>query len=101
MSLKQKFVSGIALAFAVSAFGTFTAAQDKTTAPDDAMQKQEKMERGGYGRGMRGGKHGGDRMMMHALEKLNLTDAQKSQVKTAFENHRTQNQPQMEELRCL
>lgn len=102
MSLKQKFVSGLALAFAVGAFGTFAAAQDKTTAPDDSMRNQEKSERhgerGGRGKGMHGG---GDRMMMHALEKLNLTDAQKSQVKTAFENHKTQNQPQMEEMRGL
>lgn len=104
MSLKQKFVSGLALAFAVGAFSTFAAAQDKTTAPDDSMRNQEKSERrGGYGKGMRGGKHGGggDRMMMHALEKLNLSDSQKVQVKTAFENHKTQNQPQMEEMRGL
>jgi Spy/CpxP family protein refolding chaperone len=104
MSLKQKFVSGIALAFAVGAFSTLATAQETTTtAPDDSMRNQEKFERrGGYGKGMRGGKHGGgDRMMMRSLEKLNLTDAQKAQVKTAFENHRTQNQPQMEEMRGL
>lgn len=104
MSLKQKFVSGIALAFAVSAFSTLTAAQE-TPAQDTLNPKSERTERGGrggYGKGMRGGKHGGgDRMMMRSLGKLNLTDAQKSQVKTAFENHRTQNQPQMEEMRGL
>ena len=106
MSLKQKFVSSLDLAFAVGAFSTFAAAQDKTTAPDDSMRNQEKSERrgkrGGFGRERRDGKHGGgDRMMMHALEKLDLTDAQKAQVKTAFENHRTRNQPQMEEMRGL
>ena len=42
MSLKQKFVSGLALAFAVGTFGTFATAQDKTTAPDDSMRNQEK-----------------------------------------------------------
>ena len=105
MSLKQKFISGIALAFAVGAFGTFATAQDKTTAPNDSMQNQEKSgrrgERGGFGREMRGGKHGGDRMMMHALGKLNLTDAQKEQTRVLFENFKTANQPQMEEMRGL
>ncbi len=102
MSLKQTFVSGLALTFAVGAFGTFAAAQDTTTAPDDSMRNQGKYERrGGQGKGMRGGKRGGDRMMMRALRELNLTDAQKSQVKTAFENYKNQNQLQMEEMRGL
>ena len=106
MSLKQKFLSGIALAFAVGAFGTFATAQDKTTAPDDSMRNQEKSERrgerGGFGRERRDGKHGGgDRMMMHALGKLNLTDAQKEQTRVLFENFNTANQPQMEEMRDL
>ena len=102
MSIKQKFISGIALAFAVGAFGTFASAQDKTTAPDDSMQKQERPERRGERGGMRDEKHGfgGDRMM-HALGKLNLTDSQKEQVKVLFDNFRTANQPQMEEMRGL
>jgi len=104
MSLKQKFISTVTLAVAVGAFGTYVSAQE-TPANDAPMQKQERMDRGGRGKGMgmRGGKHGkgGDRMMMRELGELNLTDAQKEQARTIFENHRTQNQPQMEEMRGL
>ncbi len=104
MSLKQKCISTVTLAIAVGAFGTFVSAQDSTysdsTPPQ--TQKAERGERGGRGRGMRGDKRGGgDRMMMRSLEKLNLTDAQRQQVRTVFENQRTQNQPQMEEMRGL
>ncbi len=52
------------------------------------------------GKGMRGGKHGGDRMLMGALHRLNLSDAQKAQVKTIFENNKP-NQAQREEMRDL
>lgn len=103
MSLKRKFISTVGLAIAVGAFGTFVSAQE-TPAADGTTQKQEKFERrGGRGKGMgmRGGKHGGDRMMMRGLGQLNLTDAQKEQIRTISENHRTQNQPQMEEMRGL
>ncbi len=105
MSLKQKFISTATLAIALGAFGTFASAQE-TPATDTLNPKAERMERGGRGygrdRGMRGGKHGGgDRMMMHSLGKLNLTESQKTQIKTVFENNRTQNQPQMEEFRGL
>ena len=105
MSLKQKFISTATLAIAVGAFGTFVSAQE-TPATDTLNPNAERMERGGRGydkgRGMGGGKHGGgDRMMMHSLGKLNLTEAQKTQIKTFFENNRTQNQPQIEEFRGL
>ena len=102
MSLKHKFISTVTLAIAVGAFGTFASAQQ--TPPQSDSAKPETMERGGFGKeGRRGGKHGehGDRMMMQSLEKLNLTDAQKEQIKTVFENHKTQNQPQREEMRGL
>ena len=108
MSLKHKIISTMTLAVAVGAFGTFASAQE-TPAQDTQNPKAERVERGGkrggFGRGdgMRGDKRGGDgdRMMMRALEKLNLTDAQKTQVKTILENSRAQNQPQMEEMRGL
>lgn len=104
MSLKHKFISTVTLAVAVGAFGTFVSAQE-TPAQDTVNPKAERMERGGrgFGRGdgRRGGKHGGDRMMMRALGRLNLTDTQKEQARTIFENQRAQNQPQMEEMRGL
>ena len=108
MLLKQKFISTVTLAIAVGAFSTFASAQASPTAQDNSTPKPERAERGGgrggfdRGEGMRGGKHGGgDRMMMRSLEKLNLTDAQKAQVKIAFENNRTQNQPQRDEMSSL
>lgn len=103
MSLKRKFISTVGLAIAVGAFGTFISAQE-APATGDTTQKQEKFERrGGRGKGMkmRGGKHGGGRMMMRELGQLNLTDTQKEQIRTLAENNRTQNQPQMEEMRGL
>ncbi len=107
MSLKHKIVSGIALTFAVVAFTTFAAAQDTTTTQTnqtDSTQRQERNERRGFGkRGgmgkMRDGDHkGGDRMMMRSLGKLNLTDAQKAQTKTIFDNFQTSTQPQRDEM---
>ncbi len=105
MSFKHKFISAITLALSIGAFSTFVAAQDSsTTNQTDSTKREGKFERRGDGRrgdkGMRGGKHGGDRMMMGALRRLNLTDAQKAQVKTIFENNKP-NQAQREEMRDL
>ncbi len=101
MSLKRKFISTVALAVAVGAFGTFAAAQETPTQSENSTPRAERPERGEFGKGMRGGKRGGDRMMMRSFEKLNLTDAQKEQIRAIYENQRAQNQPQMEEMRGL
>lgn len=103
MSLKNKFIPAITLAVAVGAFSTFASAQT-TTAPSqqDGVQKQEKREkkgfsrRGGFDKGMRGGKSG-----MHGFRGINLTDAQKEQLRTIMEANRTTNQPSFEEFRSL
>jgi len=105
MSFKHKFISAITLAFAVGTFTTFVAAQDSsTTNQQDSTKKERKLERRGDGvrggKGMRGGKHGGNRMMMGALRRLNLTDAQKEQVKTIHESNKP-NPAQREEMRGL
>jgi len=107
MSFKRKFISAITLALATAAFTTFAAAQD-TNKQDDSMRQQEKFERRdgkrGLGRkGMRGGKHdgGGDRMLMRSLGQLNLSDAQKEQTRSIFENFKTSTQNQREEMRGL
>ena len=105
MSFKRKFISATASALAVAAFGTFVSAQD-TNQSNDSMQKQEMRERRGGKRGfggkeMRGGKHGGDRMAMRSLERLNLSDAQKEQVRNISENFKTSTQTQREEMRAL
>jgi Spy/CpxP family protein refolding chaperone len=103
MSFKRKLISAVTSAFAVAAFSTFAAAQDtNTNKEDNSVQKQEMRERGrggkrgGFGKGMRGGKYA-----MRSFEKLNLSDAQKSQVQTITENFKTSTQAQREELRSL
>lgn len=105
MSFKRKFISAAASALAAVAFTTFVSAQEATTQPSDSTQKQEMREgrgkRGFGGRGMRGGKHGGDKMMMRALGQLNLSDAQKEQVRGISENFKTSTQTQREEMRAL
>jgi len=107
MSFKRKLISAAASAFAVVAFTTFVSAQDSNTSREDnSMQKQEMREkrggkRGFGGRGMRGGKHGGDKMIMRSLAKLNLSEAQKQQTGSIFQNYKLSTQTQREELRAL
>jgi protein CpxP len=107
MSLKNKILTTAALTLAVGAFTTLTSAQtgsDSTT--DNNVQKQERPEgrgfgkRGGYGKGMRGDKRGG-KFGMRGLRGIELTDAQKEQVRTIMESNRTVNQATFEEFRTL
>lgn len=107
MSLKQKLVSTITLVFAIAAFTTFASAQNTTTQTQNSVKKQQKSERGNFERregGRRFGKEkhgrGGDRMM-HGLNRLNLTDAQKTQIKSLMEANRAANQGTHQELRGL
>ena len=87
MSLKSKLSSAITLAFAVAAFAVVGSAQDAAKTQEDGAQKQERRARGEHRRGMRDGKmgrHGGMRGM-RGLHALNLTDAQKEQVRQIHE----------------
>lgn len=87
MSLLNKLFSGVTVAAAVFAFSTITMAQDGSgTAP--AKEKAEKRVRAegrgyhkGHGEGF-GHKRGG---MMRMLHGLNLTDAQKTQIKSIMD----------------
>lgn len=111
MSFKHKLISAFTLAFAIVSFSTFAAAQDTSVKPEGSMQKQEKGERGGFGKrgsrgmhdggGMAGEKRGGDKMGMRGLRGLNLTDAQKEQTRGIFDKYKTSSQPQHEEMRGL
>lgn len=106
MSLKNKFIPAITLAVAVGAFSTFTSAQT-TTAPSqqDGVQNQEKRDgrgfgrRGGFGKGMRGER--GGRLGMHGLRGINLTDEQKTQLRTILETNGAANKASHEEFRTL
>jgi protein CpxP len=105
MSFKRKLIPAITLALAIGTFSTSVSAQDSSTSnQQDSTKKERKFERRGDGlhggKGMRGGKHGGDRMALRGLRQLNLTDAQKEQVKTIFESNKP-NQAQFEEMRGL
>jgi Spy/CpxP family protein refolding chaperone len=87
MSLKSRFSSVITLAVAVGAFGVVASAQETTPAPKDDAKKYEKRERGfgrhGGERGFRDGKgrHGGMRGGMFGLRGIELTEAQKEQIR--------------------
>lgn len=107
MSLKNKILTTAALTLAVGAFSTFASAQTGgTEAPNGSVEKQEKRgkgygKRGGSGEGMRGGKHGGGKFGLRGLRGLNLTDAQKEQVRTIMKANRTASQASHEEFRAL
>jgi Spy/CpxP family protein refolding chaperone len=106
MSLKTRFLSFLTLAVAVAAFSTITFAQDdKAVTPAPEKEKAEKPfhrghkghfgdKMGGRGFGMRGGG------MMRILHHLNLTEAQKAQIKSIMEANKP-DQATMDELRTL
>lgn len=94
MSLKTRFFSILTVAIAVAAFSTLTLAQDsKTTTPEQGVQKPDKADRkgrmhDGMGKDKRGekfGRHGGG---FHVLRGIELTDAQKGQIKAIRESNK-------------
>ncbi len=91
MSLKSRFLSIFTAAIAVAAFSTFTFAQnDKASVPAPDKDKAERpFHRGdrqkGEGFGHRGGRGMRGMGMMRAFHELNLTDAQKTQIKSIME----------------
>lgn len=92
MSLKNKFLSVAALTVAVGAFSVAASAQNSSATSQDDQQKVEKRERGfgnrgGFGKGMHGGKHG-KRGMMRGLRGIELTDTQKEQMRAIREANR-------------
>jgi protein CpxP len=109
MSLKRKILTGITSGFALVALSSFAMAQDNsTTTPQrEDNQKSERRwgKRGGEGKrdGMRRGGHRGG-FGMHGLRQLNLTDAQKEQIRTILESKRANreaNQAQRDEIRQI
>ncbi|MEO6654919.1 MAG: Spy/CpxP family protein refolding chaperone, partial [Pyrinomonadaceae bacterium] len=91
MSLKNKFFSILTVAISVAAFSVFSFGQDSkpTTTTTDKVERHAKGEGREFGKrrhdrdGM-DGKHGGGmrhRGMMGMMRGINLTDAQKEQIK--------------------
>ncbi|MEJ7624013.1 MAG: Spy/CpxP family protein refolding chaperone [Pyrinomonadaceae bacterium] len=92
MSFRTKFLSTTTLAIAISAFATFSFAQDTK---NDAIpgDKAGKVKRDGRGFGRMGRHGGGDKMKgrhggMHGLRGIDLTDAQKEQIRVIRENNK-------------
>lgn len=105
MSYKQKIGSLIAAGFALVSFSAFASAQDNTQQPQDSTQRQERREhRVGFGKhdGEGRGEHRGGKMGMRGLRELNLTDAQKQQVRELMEANRGKGNAQdFQEMRQL
>lgn len=89
MSLRSKFLSVLSLTFAVAMFATFSFAQDSapTNPAPNKAEKRFKGERGAAAhRG--GGRHGKRGGKGELLRGLNLSDAQKAQIKSLRENNK-------------
>ena len=104
MSFGRKIASALMFAFAIITLTTYVAAQDNnsTDRQTDKAQKERKMKRGD-GFGKRGGKRDGMRggFGMRGLRNLDLTDAQKEQIRGVMETNKTANEPLRQELRSL
>ena len=90
MSFKNTFTSVIASAIALTAFAGLSYAQDASAAPKTDGQKQEKLDRRSGKRGnmgRRGMGHGGHRGFP-GLRGIQLTDAQKEQVRLIHESNK-------------
>lgn len=104
MSLKTRFISILTAAISIAAFSTFAFAQDdKAATTIDGAQKRVKGDRKGHhegrGKGMRhgrAGRHGG----FQGLRGLELTDAQKEQVRAIRESNKP-DAAVMEEMRAV
>ena len=91
MSIKTRLTSLLTLALAFFAFAAIASAQDNstTTQPDNTQKQERRGHRDwgkrGDGEGFRGMRRGGG---MWELQGLNLTDAQKAQIKSIHETNR-------------
>ena len=99
MSLKTKISSTITLAFAIVAFATFVSAQDAVKTGEDNTQKLEKHRDGRHG-GRGYGRHDGMRGGMFGLRGIELTDAQKEQIRQIYEANKP-SEAQMAEMRAF
>ena len=90
MAIRSKIFSSLTLVFAIGAFSVFATAQESTTAPKDG-KKTERGDRkfgkrgGEFDRGGMRGHHGGRGMGMGFLRGIELTDAQKEQIRAIHE----------------
>lgn len=98
MAIRSKIFSSLTLVFAIVAFSVFAAAQESTTAPADG----QKVDKGDRKFGKRGGHYGrkdGSRGMGF-LRGIELTDAQKEQIRTIREANKP-NPAEFDQLKAI
>jgi Spy/CpxP family protein refolding chaperone len=102
MISKIKFNMVAVFILAIGVFAGAALAQDTTTAPNpDNTQKQGKFERRGRGgEGFRGDRRGGPEGMLRQFRDINLTDAQKQQIKTILDSNKP-DEGTMQEMHTL
>ena len=103
MSFKTKISSMLAIVFAFASFSVAVSAQTSPQSAKVDAEAAEKMEHhggrhGGRGEGMRGGHEGAG--FMRELRGINLTDAQKAQLRTIHEANKP-DQATMAEMKSL
>ena len=96
----KKFLTLAGLALALAASAPAASAQQQQPSPQDGQRQGERKPFGRHGR--RGdGPDGGGRRMMRALSRLNLTEAQQTQIRSINEATRLRTEAQRTELRQL
>jgi Spy/CpxP family protein refolding chaperone len=87
MSLKTKIFSSLTMGFAVVAFSSFASAQTAGETPVDGAKKVERHDRKGFGKRGHGkmGRHGGPGKGMGGFRGIELSEAQKGQMKAIRE----------------
>ncbi len=104
MSINRKFSATTALAIAMFAFSAFVTAKEPTNS-DAPPVKKDRMEKRGFGKraeGMRGamGRRRGH-SILRFVRSIDLTDEQKSQIRSITGANRALFQAQREEVRGL
>lgn len=101
MKSSNKTFSAVTMIFALFAFTVFVSAQTTTDQQRPQINREKRMEKNGMRgeKGMRGHRTG--KGMMRGLHRLDLTDAQKTQIRGVMESNRTVNEPLYQELRSI
>jgi len=104
MSLKNRFFSIFTVALGVAAFSTFAMAQDTTTTttPEKTEKRvrSERSHRGPMDRKAFGDREGKRGMEMFGFRGIELTEAQKAQIKTIRESNKP-SEATLTELRAI
>ncbi len=97
MKLRSRLMSTAVAAIGIGLFSTFAIAQDSRPADGDAVKSEKRMGKHGRKHGKRGGMHRGGGFGFKAL---NLTDAQKEQIRQIREANKP-DEATMQEMRSL